>query len=195
MAFQYTNRRGKVYHLQAKPRKNGAEGYSFTQKLTGTAVDSLPEGYEVYELPDNGQVFLRKIKPTEILPLEKQLTETALRQQAKLKHFIVEVDGNEIVIWLADSGVGDTLPQIATDFGLGMLGAQQFRERLTLNSRYSKMMRFVLVDAAKRLFGVERWCFRGSIDDWFPLDFGKPLPALLKKYVPHLGKESFFELM
>jgi hypothetical protein len=195
MPFQYTNRRGQVYLLQSKTRKSGAQSYSFTRKPTGTPVDSVPEGYEVYELPDNGQVFLRKIKPTEILPLEKQLTETALRRQAKLENFIVEVDGNEIVIWLADSGTGDTVERLSTDFGLGMWDSQGFRERLILNSRYSKMMRFVLIDASKRLFEAERWCFRGSIDGWYPLDYGKPLPAFLKKYVPHLGKESFFELM
>lgn len=195
MPFHYTNRRGQVYHLQSKTRRSGAEGYSFTRKPTGTPVDSLPEGYEAWELPDNAQVVLRKIKPSAILATEKQLTEAALRQTAKLEHFIVEVDGNELVIWLPDTDLGSEVEQIASDFGMSTFGVQQYRERIIRNARYSKMMRFVLTDAAKRLFTAERWCFLGSIDDWHHLEFGKPLPVLLKKYVPHLGKESFFDLM
>jgi hypothetical protein len=60
---------------------------------------------------------------------------------------------------------------------------------------YSTMLRFTLVDAGRRLFDAERWCFRGSIDDWIEPGGPKPLDALLKTYVPHLGQESFFELM
>ena len=53
----------------------------------------------------------------------------------------------------------------------------------------------MLADPEKRLFLAERFCFRGSVDDW--IDIGGPprkLPALLKKFVKHLGKESLFEL-
>src|SRR6266550_2570739 len=37
------------------------------------------------------------------------------------------------------------------------------------NATYLPMFRFSLVDEDKRLFFVARWCFKGSIDDWFPL--------------------------
>jgi hypothetical protein len=57
------------------------------------------------------------------------------------------------------------------------------------------MMRFILTDPAERTFDVQRWCFRGSVENWIYLDDGKPLAALLKKYVRHLGKESFYQLM
>jgi len=30
---------------------------------------------------------------------------------------------------------------------------------------YTALLRFTLEDTEKRLFRVERWCFRGSIDD------------------------------
>jgi hypothetical protein len=195
MPFQYTNRRGDVYHLQSKVRKTGVESYSFTRNLTGTPADHLPEGYEVRELPDNAQVVLRRIKSSEILPQEKQMTEAALSEQAGLDHFIVDVGENEIVIWLPDTDLDDGLERIATEFPLGQLGLVRLRERLVRRARYSKMMRFVLTDAAKRRFDAQRWCFLGSIDDWFYLDGNKPLPDLLNKYVKHLGKESFFDLM
>ena len=42
---------------------------------------------------------------------------------------------------------------------------------------------------------TQRYCFIGSIDDW--IDIGKPgkLLTLVKKYVKHIDKESFFELV
>jgi hypothetical protein len=59
---------------------------------------------------------------------------------------------------------------------------------------FYQMLRFTLVDEKARSFSADRWCFRGSIDDWFPLDCGE-LRKLVEKYCRHLGKDSFFELM
>ena len=42
---------------------------------------------------------------------------------------------------------------------------------------------------------MKRWCFLGGIDDWRFLAGPTPLADLLDRYTPHLGKESFFELM
>ncbi len=43
-----------------------------------------------------------------------------------------------------------------------------------------------------------RWCLRGSIDRWIDLyesrSEGK-LSNLVKRFCPHIGQESFFELM
>jgi hypothetical protein len=54
------------------------------------------------------------------------------------------------------------------------------------------------VDEKDRTFRAQRWCFRGSIDDWIDLwqsgASGK-LAALVKKFCPHIGQESFYELM
>ena len=34
---------------------------------------------------------------------------------------------------------------------------------------YQKMLRFTLDDKGDRTFRVQRWCFKGSIDDWIDL--------------------------
>jgi hypothetical protein len=59
---------------------------------------------------------------------------------------------------------------------------------------FSPMMVFQLVDAKRRTFQTQRYCFLGSVDDW--IEIGKPgkLTNLVKKYVKHLGKESYVEL-
>ncbi len=61
-----------------------------------------------------------------------------------------------------------------------------------------KVMRFMLVDEKDRTFRVQRWCFRGSIDQWIDLWESRSegtLADLVKTFSPHIGKESFFELM
>jgi len=57
------------------------------------------------------------------------------------------------------------------------------------------MLRFTLTDEKNRQLSADRWCFRGSIDDWFPLSDYEELSKLVAEYCRHLGRESFFELM
>ena len=46
------------------------------------------------------------------------------------------------------------------------------------------------------LRNAERWCFRGSVDDWISLMGGRQtLEKQARKYLPHLAKESFFDMM
>jgi len=59
---------------------------------------------------------------------------------------------------------------------------------------FSAVLRFILDDAEKRLFTVERYCFKGSIDDWIYLAGPEPLESLANKYLKHLGQESFYQL-
>jgi hypothetical protein len=69
------------------------------------------------------------------------------------------------------------------------------RQATIQHATYTAVMRFVLCDEEKRLFLAERFCFRGSVDDW--IDIGglpKSLPVQLKKFIKHLGKESIYEL-
>jgi hypothetical protein len=195
MPYQHTNRRGDVYYIQAKDR-GGKLAYSATRKATDKLLDRVPDGYEIYEKPENGQVFVRKIKPTKILPIEKKRVETSIRKLAKLENFIVDVEADSIVVYLTDAEPDASLnvlrnvaPRMSAEQAASM------KDFMIGRTMYSKMMRFVLTDEKSRFFAAERWCFLGSIDDWFFLATGKTLSDLIEKYVPHLGKESFFELI
>jgi hypothetical protein len=59
---------------------------------------------------------------------------------------------------------------------------------------FSALFRFILEDAEQRLFTLERYCFKGSIDDWMYIAGPDQLESLAKEYLRHLGQESFFEL-
>jgi hypothetical protein len=65
-------------------------------------------------------------------------------------------------------------------------------EHLMRNVQYDAVMRFTL-DPIFGPYRVERRCYRGE-EHWASLGCG-PLGKMLKKYVRHIGKESFFDLI
>ncbi len=189
MAIEYVNRKQKTYYLHAGTTKTGKPKYFFSMKAEGALVEAMPEDYEIYENP-NAQVFLRKIQPQVITPEEVAIVREGVKKFAKLDHFIVDVKGKHIVVYLCDQNV-DGLMALVESSPISDAG---LRDRMTQSFTYSPTMQFVLVDQQTREFAVERWCFRGSVDDWIGLDSSTDLKALVKKYGRHLGKESFYEL-
>jgi hypothetical protein len=198
MSVQHQNRFGDTYFLHVGKTKTGKPKYYCAKKDPAEPVEAVPAGYEFRENPENGQVTLRRIRATEISPLERQMLSGGVRDCAELKHFIVDIDGSSLVVYLPDTGEQDAqklVDSIGGRFGIGLLAPSLFAGELVVRSRYSPMMRFTLTDLDNRLFCLERWCFLGSIDDWFPLAGPAPLPTLIAQYVKHLGKESFYELI
>lgn len=191
MAIEHVNRKGKTYYLHQGKTKTGKPKYFFSMKSAGNLVNRIPDGYEIYENP-NAQVFLRKIRPQIVTPEEVDIVQAGVKRHAQGERCIIDVKGKCILVYLCDQNV-DNLMEI-TSMGLGGDTARM-QETLLQSVTYSPVMQFVLEDETKREFGVERWCFRGSVDDWIWLDSGRDLKALVKKYVPHLGQESFFELI
>lgn len=154
----------------------------------------MPEGYEIYEKPESAQVFIRKVKPTRIVPMERQLLEVSLRRLAKLDHFIVAVETRSLVVYISDAEPDAALSVMRMIAPMTPSEARSTREFILSRARYEKMMRFTLMDESSRRFSIERWCFLGGIDDWYLLEGDATFAELLEKYVPHLGQESFFEL-
>lgn len=190
MTIEHVNRRGDRYYLHEGKTKKGNAKYFFSQKREGTLAESIPAGYEIYENP-NSQVFLRKIPPKVITDEEVATVEQGVRELAELTSFIIDVKGEDIVVHLPDQSAA-ALAEIFTSFGLPA-GGVRLRE-LERFVNYAPMMRFTLADTRARRFTVARWCFRGSIDGWFPLRGYGGLQGLVEKYCPHLGQESFYEL-
>ncbi len=184
MPVTHINRAEDTYYLHEGTTKTGKPRYWFSKSTDGDLVEKIPDGYEVYENPDR-QVFLRKIQPQVIFPLEVAMVEKGLERYAPGQHCIVDVQKEDIVIYHAERVRLDT----------SFFGLRELPDRFL---RYTKVMRFTLVDKEDRTFQAQRWCFRGSIDDWIDLWMGGghgPLPDLVAKYCRHIGQESFFELM
>lgn len=70
---------------------------------------------------------------------------------------------------------------------------ERLQEALRQSMRFFPVLRFRLVDEDERLFLAERMTYSGD-RGWWSLET-LPLAEAVKRYVRHLGKESFFELM
>lgn len=186
MPVTHVNRKKDTYYLHAGETKTGKPKYWFAKTSEGDLVESIPEGYEVYENPD-AQVFLRKTVPPLVTPAEVAVVDEGLKRYAPGQNCLVDVHGEQIVVYHAE--------RIALDlerFGFGV------HELPSVHRPYMKVMRFSLVDEKDRTFRVQRWCFRGSIDRWIDLWGSRSegnLSDLVKRFCPHIGQESFFELM
>ena len=193
MTIEYTNRKQQKFYLHQGQTKTGKPKYFFSMKSEGTSVDTLPDGYEIYENP-NAQVFLRKIPDRHITLEEIATVRDGIAKHANLvngRDFIIDVKNKNIVVHFCDQNIinlKDTLSSIRAR------NTQEAEEILARNLTYSPMMQFVLDDAPTRTFRVERWCFRGSIDDWIVLDCSD-LKSAVERYGRHLDKESFYDLI
>ena len=59
---------------------------------------------------------------------------------------------------------------------------------------YTPVLRFRLLQAEPRTFGVERRWYSGTGDRWLPLVRIGPLGELVAHVVPLLGTDAFFEI-
>lgn len=195
MGIEYTNRCGDKYYLLQGKTKTGKPKYFMARKANGEVVEQIPAGFEIHEHPEQGRVTIRKIRPTNITAAEHRFLEEQTRILAGLEYFCVDIQDDSLVIYTPGPGLSDTFSRIVKVFGDFPGNAEAVRDWLGNRSAYHAMFRFTLANEAHRLFAVERWCFLGSIDDWFFLAGPKPLAQQAKTYLPHLTKESFYTLM
>jgi hypothetical protein len=187
MPITHTSRTGKTYYLHTGPKKGGGIQHFVSTHPTGQLAAGLPEGFEIYETV-NGQVYLRRKKPplirgTEVDCLRRRLTKPhgALRYQ-------VEASGNTLTVH-ESAGDAGFLREVAPH--LSASERARVEERF---AHYQPVLRFILVNPDRRLFAPERYCFRGSVDDWISIGPPGPLEKLAAKYCKHLGQDSLYEL-
>jgi hypothetical protein len=197
MGLEYFNRRKKRYFVHQGTTKTGKPKYYASTKDGATRIDRMPDGYEFYEEPQSAIVTIRKMKPTRILPLERTRLEAWTRGLAGIEHFIVEIDGDSLIVHTPGNGCNDP-PGSRIDEVYGKFGIDttMLRSIFAESASYSPMFRFTLIDEDRRIFSADRWCYRGGIDTWISLmGRNESLETLAREYLPHLAKESFFELI
>lgn len=187
MAFTYLNRRGQTYYLCCTARKGGGTGYTFSRKPGAAPAEAVPEGFEIHENP-NGQVFLRRKTPALIEDTERELVQKRLDGLGKDRFYEIEIKGPLLIVHEAE-------PSFALYRELApMMSAERMREAERKRATFRPVLRFELVDRERRLFRPERYCFRGSVDDWIPIGPPAPLKDLAAQYLKHLGRDTFFDL-
>ena len=190
MAIQHTSRTGKTYFLHTGPKRGGGVQYFFSTRPAGPLAAQLPDGFEIYESV-HGQVFLRRTQPRLIRDEETACIERGIAKRRGNNLYKVEVRGDTLTVFESTDNVG-ALSGLFGGFPSRDRSKQEaLRERF---ASYQAVMRFILVDPGQRLFAPERYCFRGSVDDWISIGPPEPIERLATQFLKHLGRDSMFEL-
>ncbi len=198
MAMEYVNRRGDCYFVMQGKTKTGKPKFWCTKRAggAGVAVERLPNGLEIHERPEDGLVSVRKIRPSRVQRFEQEFL---ARRAGELAHAatIVEIEKDALVVYATDGSAADRVGLLdALVGGMSAANRQDHLDWIIRHATYSPMLRFSLRDENERLYEVERWCYLGSIDRWVSLHAPRmPLDSAASAYLPHVGEESFFELM
>ena len=99
-AVEYTNRKGDKLLSPGGQDPHGETALLVWPQTDRRARRERARRIEIYEHPQAGLVFLRKTKPSEISPLEREMLSDGIRRYAALEHFIVDVDGDSLVVYL-----------------------------------------------------------------------------------------------
>jgi hypothetical protein len=109
-----------------------------------------------------------------------------------VQYYKIDVKGNAIIIYTSDQNVGE-ISNIFRGWK-PFVDDTKIAEVLRPYIHYSPVLQFILEDEERRMFVVQRYCYRGSIDDWIYVGGRGKLKRLVQQYVKHLDKESFYEL-
>jgi len=163
-------------------------------KDKGNLVEKIPEGYEIYEHPSNAQVFLRKKQPQIVTDIDNHLINKYLKKLKSPYRYISDIKGKIITVYESNQNI-DELKELFKKLPFEEhLSNSYITEILEQETTYRPIMRFILEDKKQRIFIAERFCFKGSIDDWIYIGGPDSLENLLKAYLKHLGQDSFYDL-
>jgi len=184
MKYTYANCRDHVYYVR---RVTGKRGNRFvcSQKESADDLETLPEGFEIAETP-NGQVSCRKALVSLIRPEEMELVQILAAKFASPALIKCERKEDAILVYSAKT------PNLA---GLGFPGIKpgvNIRDVWAKILQFQAVLKFELFDQINRKFAASRMTWRGDCD-WMLLNEGT-LESLLKKYAPHIEKDSFYDL-
>jgi len=193
MALSYINRKGEAHYFRAVPTKKGNLRYYVVKSAEyPNLIDTVPQGFEISEYPEDGRVVLRKVVPLYIEQAEKKLVENAIREFSAVKDFIVHAEGE--IIWVYHSQF--SYPT-GYEESLSKEEARKFwHPEIEKILWYDSALRFVLVNESERLFQAERVVFLSiSGNDFYPIGKVGPIEEVAIEFGQHLGKPSFIEIV
>jgi len=195
MPITYTNRKGFTYVLNKGVTKTGKPRYYFAREQKGEPVEEIPAGYEIEESV-NAVVSLVKARPQIIHPEETAVVEAAVRRHPKARNYRVAVKHDQIIIYERIGPDADALMDIFSQFAVftPQRSKEHVEDFLDRSAQFTPIMRFILDDPEQREYHAERWCYRGSIDDWIYAGYSGKIDKLVKTLAPKLGTDDFFEL-
>ena len=192
LGVSHRNRKGILYHLGQATTKTGKPRYFLSPRAPREPVFSIPAGLEISESV-NGVVSLRRTDLQLIEPRELRLVQAEIDRHGRLKGHRADASGQAVTVYEPFGFSSDAFTQSIADCAANLPGPRYAIRAEASESRYSPVMRFVLMDRGLREFEVQRMCYRSSNEGWLTLNSGQ-LRDMAKKYIVYLGHESFFEL-
>ena len=187
---QHINRKVKTYYLHAATTKTGKTRYVMT-RAREDALTELPEGYTITESV-NRQVSVGRIQPKLIANAEQGMIESEL-ESLGLNRYRCAVKGHYITVYEPLYQESDFEP-IFKNMGFFAPLMEEYLSERTDKGPFEPVMRFRLFDEDKRIFEIQRMTYRGE-GGWMSLHKFGPLKDLVRKYLKHLGKDTFYDLM
>ena len=208
----YVNRKNVTYYPHLRRTKRGREVYVMTRTRRG-ALEQLPPGMEIVENV-NAQVSMRVRRKRNITAEEESLVRAAL-ETPELKSYRLEIKDREIIIceprydidgaarsnsdlFYANPVRDLVIQQAGIKAGGQELNVylQQRREEaraaLERDQNYEPVLKLTVSRQPGRRFIVERMKYTGE-GGWRYVNT-VTLDEAVRKYIPTLGKDSFFEM-
>lgn len=186
----YTNRKGTPYYFREVNGKRGVR-IVCSQRQSEADLSAIPDTHEVVESP-NAQVSCRKKMISSILPEEIALTKKICTERVKKGVRVkVEIKKKAIIIHSADTSDINELAKAI--IGFCPSNSRDAQGILENNLRFEAVLKLELVNLETRTFAVYRMRWTGTCN-WLFLN-ESTLPKLLKKYVPHIELDSFYDLV
>ena len=197
MTVKYENSIGMEYVLQKPEGEDDPDSFFFSSHDVWEEVDELPEGYEIYEDPENEPFLLPEgknpVPEEEIAAVESELEEIDhLSKYPGQCH--VESFDNSIRVYLLDQ-----TPEAIVDVisALPEEGKKILEEISDGNITYTANMKFDRGENGKHYY-VYRRTFSGlqkrDQEKWLFVAKEENIAEAASKYLPHLEQDSFFEL-
>ena len=153
----------------------------------------MPEGFEVSESV-NGVVAVRRSTGSTCVPeADVQLVRASVAKAPHLSRYVIDRKGDAIIIYEPERGLGASdMAGLANELGLSRQRVEAVMSRRP--QRYTPVMKFEpAAPLPKSGYVVSRMIYRGD-GGWMSLSIG-PLEDLVRRMLPHIGRESFFELL
>jgi len=117
------------------------------------------------------------------------LVETALKNNEAVTDFKLDIAGTLMKIYVIETEDVERMSNIWKD---RVISEHRLKSILQASARFEERMRIIKGKSGEYEF--QRYCYRGSIDDWIGIDGGDDLQHLAQINIQHLGRESYYGL-
>jgi hypothetical protein len=191
MPKSFENSKGKTYFIKSKLTKKGNTTYYMTRKEDESCLSALPEGYEVFEKYDSGSMFVRKKQISLFNLKEINAIKASLDKNESVVDYRINITGKEMAIYTVEKEID------ASRLGSPLISFYKMAQTSHPPSwrNFAERMKVIIhQNKSGTEFEVQRYCYRGSIDDWITIGVEADIAEVGNKYLIHLGKASYYEL-